>query len=213
MSATQIPLKLSFAIVGDLSSSDTMFNCFCGEGATWPISLRGGPLMNTSSPSLCYVGPSENEKHVRKIMSVVSSRRSIMRCKKIQIHCLVWAIGCWYLSTVSSFILPVKRSKVVSPICQSDLRPYQTTFLIWDTCYSQNPCKDAIKPRQFPAVYSVGDDFVEAEDLEALQSLFRKYCDSDGLMTSQSVQKVPSIAQLLVSALRTALRFFTRVCR
>ena len=61
MSATQIPLKLSFAIVGDLSSSDTMFNCFCGEGATWPISLRGGPLMNTSSPSLCYVGPSEKD--------------------------------------------------------------------------------------------------------------------------------------------------------
>jgi len=118
-----------------------------------------------------------------------------MRFKKI--HCLVWAIGCWYLSTVSSFILPVRRSKVAFPQCQSDLRPYRTTFLIRDTCYFQNQCKKAIRTRQFPAVYSVGDDFVEAEDLEALQSLFRKYCDSDGLMTSQSVQNVPSIAQLL----------------
>ena len=153
--------------------------------------------MNTSSPSPCYVGPCENEKHVRKFISVVPSRRSIMRFKKI--HCLVWAIGCWYLSTVSSFILPVRRSKVAFPQCQSDLRPYRTTFLIRDTCYFQNQCKKAIRTRQFPAVYSVGDDFVEAEDLEALQSLFRKYCDSDGLMTSQSVQNVPSIAQLLVS--------------
>jgi len=41
--------------------------------------------------------------------------------------------------------------------------------------------------------------FVEAEDLEALQSLFSKYCDSDGLMTKEAVSQIPAITELTVS--------------
>jgi len=44
------------------------------------------------------------------------------------------------------------------------------------------------------------DEFVEAEDLEALQALFSKYCDAEGLMTKDAVMKVPAIAELMVSA-------------
>lgn len=51
---------------------------------------------------------------------------------------------------------------------------------------------------------SQGDEvFVEAEDLEALQALFNRYCDDDGLITREKVMEVPAIADLLVS-----MRFF-----
>jgi hypothetical protein len=43
-----------------------------------------------------------------------------------------------------------------------------------------------------------GEDFVEAEDLEALQELFTKYCDSEGLMTRTSVMQLPAITELMV---------------
>jgi hypothetical protein len=42
------------------------------------------------------------------------------------------------------------------------------------------------------------DEFVEAEDLEALQTLFSKYCDSEGLMTKLSVMQIPAISELMV---------------
>jgi hypothetical protein len=42
------------------------------------------------------------------------------------------------------------------------------------------------------------DDFVAAQDLEALQELFTKYCDKDGLMDKNAAMKVPAIAELLV---------------
>jgi hypothetical protein len=42
------------------------------------------------------------------------------------------------------------------------------------------------------------DEFVEAEDLEALQTLFSKYCDSEGLMTKLSVMEIPAISELMV---------------
>lgn len=43
------------------------------------------------------------------------------------------------------------------------------------------------------------DEFVEAEDLEALQALFTKYCDKEGLMTKEKVTEIPPIDELLVS--------------
>lgn len=43
------------------------------------------------------------------------------------------------------------------------------------------------------------DEFVEAEDLEALQALFTKYCDKEGLMTKEKVTKIPPIDEFLVS--------------
>ena len=46
---------------------------------------------------------------------------------------------------------------------------------------------------------STPEDFVPAEDLEALQALFAKYCDKEGLMTKAAVLQVPTIADLLVS--------------
>lgn len=41
-------------------------------------------------------------------------------------------------------------------------------------------------------------DAPPAQDLEALQALFAKYCDKQGLMTMADVRKVPAIAELLV---------------
>lgn len=40
-------------------------------------------------------------------------------------------------------------------------------------------------------------EFVKAEDGEALQALFSKFCDADGLMTKTTVKAVPAIAELL----------------
>ena len=42
------------------------------------------------------------------------------------------------------------------------------------------------------------DMFVEAQDLDALQQLFSKYCDKEGLMSKQNLEQIPAIAQLLV---------------
>jgi len=56
---------------------------------------------------------------------------------------------------------------------------------------------------------SADDEFVEAEDLEALQALFSKYCDSEGLMTKVSVMQVPSISELMVSSSSVRNEFCT----
>lgn len=42
-------------------------------------------------------------------------------------------------------------------------------------------------------------EFVRADDLEALQALFAKECDVDGLMSKASLEAIPAIAELLVS--------------
>ena len=44
-------------------------------------------------------------------------------------------------------------------------------------------------------------EFVKADDGEALQALFEKQCDGDGLMTKKSLVSIPMIADLLVSLL------------
>ena len=40
-------------------------------------------------------------------------------------------------------------------------------------------------------------EFVSASDLEAVQALFAKECDADGLMTKSALEKVPAIAEML----------------
>jgi hypothetical protein len=52
------------------------------------------------------------------------------------------------------------------------------------------------------------DEFVEAEDLEALQTLFSKYCDSEGLMTKLSVMQIPAISELMVRVLCAPVPLF-----
>jgi hypothetical protein len=42
------------------------------------------------------------------------------------------------------------------------------------------------------------EGFVEAEDLPAIQALFTKYCDKDGLMTKSALEGVPMISDMLV---------------
>jgi hypothetical protein len=42
------------------------------------------------------------------------------------------------------------------------------------------------------------DDAPEAQDGEALQALFAKQCDKDGLMTKQMLKAVHAIQELLV---------------
>lgn len=42
---------------------------------------------------------------------------------------------------------------------------------------------------------------IKAEDLEAIQSLFSKYCDPEGLMTKEVAMKVPAIAELMVRSM------------
>ena len=55
-----------------------------------------------------------------------------------------------------------------------------------------------------------GVEYVEAEDGEAVQALFEKYCDDDGLMTKAAVKAVPSITDLLV---RIVTKVFYTVLR
>jgi hypothetical protein len=41
-------------------------------------------------------------------------------------------------------------------------------------------------------------DYVEAENLPAIQALFNKYCDEQGLMNKETLEKLPVIAFMLV---------------
>lgn len=59
--------------------------------------------------------------------------------------------------------------------------------------------REASVPRFLTANEPTPDEFAEARDGEAVQSLFAKYCDSDGLMTKATLQKIPAVAELLVS--------------
>jgi hypothetical protein len=57
-------------------------------------------------------------------------------------------------------------------------------------------------PRRFPSFVlfeSEGGKYVEAEDLPAIQALFSKYCDKDGLMTKRELEKTPPFEGMLVS--------------
>jgi hypothetical protein len=54
------------------------------------------------------------------------------------------------------------------------------------------------KPNIFLFTSSSDDEFVAANDLEGLQKLFSQYCDDEGLMSKNSIQRIPSILQLLV---------------
>jgi hypothetical protein len=57
------------------------------------------------------------------------------------------------------------------------------------------------------------DLFVEAEDFEALQALFARYCDSEGLITKKSFLSIPMIADLLVSGKRMRCAYFDTWCQ
>jgi hypothetical protein len=46
---------------------------------------------------------------------------------------------------------------------------------------------------------SGADDFVQADDFEALQKLFSKNCGEEGLMTKSSVMQIPAISEMMVS--------------
>ena len=42
------------------------------------------------------------------------------------------------------------------------------------------------------------DSIVDASDLEGIQKLFSKYCNSDGLMSKEEMEAMPPFAELLV---------------
>lgn len=54
------------------------------------------------------------------------------------------------------------------------------------------------------------EDYVEAEDLPAIQTLFSKHCDKDGLMTKSTLQNTPPFDEMLVSLLLSSLISWTR---
>lgn len=61
-----------------------------------------------------------------------------------------------------------------------------------------------------PIFESKGDSFVEADDIAAIQKLFNKYCDEDGLMTKASLIETPPFSEMLV---RHILPFSSRHCQ
>ena len=46
--------------------------------------------------------------------------------------------------------------------------------------------------------------FVEADDMDAIQKLFNKFCDEDGLMTKASLVAMPPFSDMLVSSAQEA---------
>eukprot|EP00980_Cylindrotheca_fusiformis_P011944 scaffold2830_cov131-Cylindrotheca_fusiformis.AAC.65 len=64
-----------------------------------------------------------------------------------------------------------------------------------------SPVKDEIwrVPNLHVLFISSKDKYVEAENLSAIQTLFSQYCDKEGLMTRDQLEKVPPFAEMLVS--------------
>ena len=42
------------------------------------------------------------------------------------------------------------------------------------------------------------EGYVEADDFAAIQGLFNKYCDDDGLMTEKALSEMPPFSEMLV---------------
>jgi Ca2+-binding EF-hand superfamily protein len=45
---------------------------------------------------------------------------------------------------------------------------------------------------------------MEADDMDAIQKLFNKFCDEDGLMTKASLVAMPPFSDMLVSSAQEA---------
>jgi hypothetical protein len=107
----------------------------------------------------------------------------------------------------------------MAPMASSFLRPHDSSSIPLFSKSSRSSlnriCTDQPKSAPFRRHggglclgASEKDEFVEAEDLEALQTLFSKYCDSEGLMTKLSVMQVPAISELIVRILFAPVPLF-----
>jgi hypothetical protein len=99
----------------------------------------------------------------------------------------------------SSFVRPQDSS--LSPLSSKSSRSSLNQFCTDRPLFSlssTSPAPFRRHGRGFRLGASEKDEFVEAEDLEALQTLFSKYCDSEGLMTKLIVMQIPAISDLLV---------------
>jgi hypothetical protein len=59
----------------------------------------------------------------------------------------------------------------------------------------------SVHPFRSPVILFESDKgFVEADDIDAIQELFNKYCDDDGLMTKTALVAMPPFSDMLVSS-------------
>jgi hypothetical protein len=105
----------------------------------------------------------------------------------------------WMVPIASSFLRPQDSS--LSPLSSKSSRSSPNQFCAERPLFSMSATSPAPFRRNGGGLClgaSEKDEFVEAEDLEALQTLFSKYCDSEGLMTKLIVMQIPAIAELMV---------------
>ena len=105
--------------------------------------------------------------------------------------------------TVGSFLLPGPKSTGIwgknhlqnagSPSVYSVNPPLFSPFP------NESPFQKILGHKLALQLSSTDLDFVKADDGDALQQLFSKTCDKEGLMTKAAVMEIPAIAQLLVS--------------
>jgi len=101
---------------------------------------------------------------------------------------------------VSSFVLP----------SSSGFSVQKSTSSLRNQCFSLQSLDDPNYRRKLLSsgvLHSSTDDdnFVDPSDLEALQGIFTKYRDSEGLMSKTGFKEIPAIAFLFVSDFVVAL--------
>ena len=133
-------------------------------------------------------------------------RRSLVKMRLIIASLLL--VGCleirscysWMVPMASSFLRQQDSSSI--SLFRKSSGSSQNRICIdrplFFSSYSTNPASFRRHGGRLCLGASEKDEFVEAEDLEALQTLFSKYCDSEGLMTKLSVMQIPAISELMV---------------
>jgi hypothetical protein len=83
-----------------------------------------------------------------------------------------------------------------NPHSRQTTSPAFTRFSVETQC--QIPLNQPLRPSLI--LFESESGFVEADDMDAIQALFNKYCDGDGLMTKSALVSVPPFSDMLVSS-------------
>ena len=129
-----------------------------------------------------------SKRIVINMVNKYSSRRSnIMMLPMLPAAAVLFISCCTIIDTSQSFSPPVIISKRIS----------------FHTAYDEPGGRRISSPLPsggiLPLMMMSNAEYPDASDGEALQALFSKFCNGEGLMTEDVVRNVPAIKDMLVS--------------
>jgi len=106
------------------------------------------------------------------------------------------------VATTSSILCSIGSAFtfVHGPRCSRAISPAFTKSSMEPQCVTRNDI-----PYRSLMLYETGNGFVEADNIDAIQELFTKFCDKDGLMTKSALLAMPPFSEMLVSLTKGVL--------